>query len=320
MRSLPEEQEWTGEYIRYDIIREFVIAFVVVALLSVLLAALLSSPDKRPVTIASWAKAEPADFVATAVSELDGSSTTAGYGPPYNDTPGAGQKLGPISLQRIPGVQIPINTAQDFVIGPLRSIPNDSILRRALATYGSASSDRQTAWTKSYSDALTHATFAGNVIVVLPGRYGPVGLMMGALLAMARSGGLDGYLVASPQFYSTDYTKPLLYLADGTYLANLAHADHLQGTQWGMMNETGSYPGQAWLWLYTMWYQIAPFNSTGNADVLIWSIMVILSLALILVPFIPGVRSLPRHLGVYRLIWRDHYRRVEQPGGWGIPQ
>ena len=33
-----------------------------------------------------------------------------------------------------------------------------------------------------------------------------------------------------------------------------------------MMNETGSYPGQVWLWLYTFWYQIAPFNTSDNAD------------------------------------------------------
>ena len=24
-----------------------------------------------------------------------------------------------------------------------------------------------------------------------------------------------------------------------------------------MMNETGNYPGQPWMWLYTFWYQIA---------------------------------------------------------------
>ena len=30
---------------------------------------------------------------------------------------------------------------------------------------------------------------------------------------------------------------------------------HLTGEQWGVMNETGSYPGQPWLWLYTLWYQ-----------------------------------------------------------------
>ena len=55
-----------------------------------------------------------------------------------------------------------------------------------------------------------------------------------------------------------------------------------------MMNETGSYPGQAWLWLYTFWYQISPFKTSGNADALVWALMMILSLGLILVPIIPG--------------------------------
>jgi hypothetical protein len=79
-----------------------------------------------------------------------------------------------------------------------------------------------------------------------------------------------------------------------------------------MMNETGSYPGQAWLWLYTMWYQIPPFSSSGNADALVFGIMFVLTLALILVPFIPGLRSLPRWIPVYRVIWRDHYRHLER--------
>jgi hypothetical protein len=39
--------------------------------------------------------------------------------------------------------------------------------------------------------------------------------------------------------------------------------------------------------------------------------MLILTAALILVPFIPGLRSIPRKVPVYRLIWRDYYRHVE---------
>ena len=34
-------------------------------------------------------------------------------------------------------------------------------------------------------------------------------------------------------------------------------------------------------------------------------------LALILVPFIPGVRSIPRKIPLYRLIWRDYYTDIE---------
>jgi hypothetical protein len=36
--------------------------------------------------------------------------------------------------------------------------------------------------------------------------------------------------------------------------------------------------------------------------------MMVLTLLLALVPFIPGLRSIPRWSRVYRLIWRQHYR------------
>jgi hypothetical protein len=77
-----------------------------------------------------------------------------------------------------------------------------------------------------------------------------------------------------------------------------------------MMNETGSFPGQAWLWLYTFWYQVKPFSTSGNADALVMALMGVLSLGLICVPFLPGVRSIPRWIPVHRLIWRDYYRNA----------
>ncbi len=58
-------------------------------------------------------------------------------------------------------------------------------------------------------------------------------------------------------------------MADGGVLTNRAQQQHLLGPQWGMMNETGSYPGQTWLWLYTFWYQIKPFSTSANADILV---------------------------------------------------
>ena len=48
-----------------------------------------------------------------------------------------------------------------------------------------------------------------------------------------------------------------------------------------MMNETGSYPGQSWLWLYTFWYQIKPFTTSANADILVMAVMGVLSLAFV---------------------------------------
>jgi hypothetical protein len=304
---------WQGRYVRYDLVKEFVVALVVITLLAVLLTILFSSPDDPPTTIQSWAQADPGDFVATAATELNGTSEVAEYGPPYNHTPEATQKIGPLDLQSTPGVRIPVDTANDFVLGPLKAIPGNPRLKAALATYEAAPPKQQEAWTGAFESALEKARFPGGASVALPrGSYGPVPTMMVSLLGFAQSGGLDGDLLAGNQnFYQTDYTKPLLFLSGGEYFEERAEGQHLLGTQWGMMNETGSYPGQVWLWLYTVWYQIEPFLESPNADALIFGLMAILSLAFVCIPFIPGLRSLPRHLGVYRLIWRNHYREVE---------
>jgi quinol-cytochrome oxidoreductase complex cytochrome b subunit len=75
---------WRGPTKRYDILKEGTIATVVILVLTVGLASLLSSPNVPPVTVRSWTQVAPADFLATAASELNGTSLTASYGPPYN--------------------------------------------------------------------------------------------------------------------------------------------------------------------------------------------------------------------------------------------
>jgi hypothetical protein len=74
------------------------------------------------------------------------------------------------------------------------------------------------------------------------------------------------------------------------------------------MNETGSYPGQPWLWLYQLWYHVAPFSSSASVD--IWAVYMtgIFTFLLLLIPFIPGLRDIPRVIPVYRLVWRSWYR------------
>lgn len=310
----PAPMRESGDYPtrEYDIVKEFVVALVVVALATLGLAAVFSSPDEKPVTIAQWARADAADFTATALSELDGTSATATYGPPYNSN-GAGQQVGPVKLQKLLGVTHRIDTAQDYVIGPLRNSPQTPTLRAALAQYRSAGAGQRQKWTDAYSSALTAAP-GGDPLHVKPGDYGPVPILLSQLLARAQSGSLDGQLLAEGGFYQTDYTLPLLLIADGSYLADKADVQHLSGDQWGMMNETGSYPGQPWLWLYTLWYQVAPFNHSGNADALVWGLMLVLTLGFVFVPFLPGIRDIPRLVPVYRLIWRDHYRNRRVTG------
>ena len=295
----------------YDLVREFVIALVVVTVLTVLLALVFSSPDRKAVTLAAWANAAPADVVATAAAELAGTSGTAGYGPPYNNA-AEGQKIGPLSTQKWGGVRIPIDSANDLVIAPLRSIAGDSGLTSALGSWQQASAAQQTKWATDYSEAALAAPPDGDPATVEPakvkaGDYGPVPVLTGHFLTLASSGSLEGLLTTSSTFYGGNETKPLLLLADGTYLEAQARADHLGGDQWGMMNETGNYPGQPWMWLYTFWYQVKPFSTSDNADALVWGLMAVLTTLLVFVPFIPGLRSLPKHLGVHRLIWRDKY-------------
>jgi hypothetical protein len=285
----------------YDLVREFVIALVVTGVLTVLLAAVFSSPDRKAITLAAWAQGDPADVVATATAELAGTSTSAGYGAPYNHA-AEGQKLGPLATQKWGGVRIPIDSANDLVITPLRSVSGDADLTAALQAWQSATADQQAKWSSAYSDALGAAP-DGDPAKVQAGDYGPVPVLTGRYLGLASSGALQG-LLTSNDFYNADQTKPLLLLADGAYLEDQARAEKLGGDQWGMMNETGNYPGQPWMWLYTFWYQVKPFSTSGNADALVWGLMAVLTLALILLPFIPGLRSLPRHLGVHRLIWR----------------
>jgi hypothetical protein len=308
LRSHDDTTPWKGAYVPYDLVKELFIAVGVVALLAILLAVLFSSPDEQPSTIAQWSRQMPVDFLSTAVAELDGTSGTAEYGPPYNHN-GMGQHAAFLYPQKWLGVSHPIDTAKDYVIDPLRTIPANPALDSAIATYQAAPAKTQLGWSEAYAKALEKASPASNGSVqVAAGEYGPVASMMSSLLGLAQSGGLDGDLLTSRQFFQIDYTKPLLFMADGGLLEKRAEEQHLLGEQWGMMNETGSYPGQTWLWLYTLWYQIEPFKSSANADILVMLVMGLLSLALVCIPFIPGIHSIPRRVPIYRLIWREHYR------------
>ncbi len=299
---------WKGGYRPYDLVKEASIAFGVILALCVVLTILFSSPDEKSTTIRSWSRTDPVDFVTTATTELDGSSTTGVYGPPYNHA-SSGQHEWFIHLQKWLGVSHPVNTAQDFVLAPLRSITSQPALQSAVSAYESASTNQQTAWTSAYEKGLAKASANSDGSVSVTGSgYGPLPTMMSALLSFAQAGGLDGALLTSRQFYQTDYTKPLLFMADGGRLAARAQAEHLTGTQWGIMNETGSYPGQVWLWLYTFWYQIKPFSTSANADILVMTVMTVLSLLLILIPVLPIINRIPRWIPIYKLIWRQHYR------------
>ena len=287
----------------YDLVKEFVIALVVVGLLTGALAACFPRRTARRSACPSWAQAAPDDVVATATAELAGTSTSASYGPPYNHAD-VGQKLLGLTTQKWGGVRIPVDSANQLVIDPLHSVSNDPKLTAALQDLG----PRLGRPADQVGIGLLRRDRRGARRCRVEGegrrlRAGPRSSAP-SYLALAGTGGLEGLLTTKNTFYNGDETKPLLLLADGAYLEDQARAEHLGGDQWGMMNETGSYPGQPWMWLYTFWYQVKPFSTSGNADALVWGLMAVLSLGFVFLPFIPGLRSLPKHLGVHRLIWR----------------
>ncbi len=307
--------EWKGPKRRYDIVKEATAASLIALVLVVVLAAVLSSPDEPPVTVATWAKIAPADFVATAASELAGTSETASYGPPYNNGSHNVQKL-VIGWQMLAGVRQPINAAETFVLSPLSKLTSfQPALASALSRYNSATKSTQSGWAQSYLSGVDHLTFKSGVPTI-PAKFasksGPVPILITSELTLARSGGLDTDLLAQRPFYGTDFTKPMLFLEDGSYFSSLASSEHLTGSQWGVMNETGSYPGQPWLWLYTLWYQVPGFRSSANVDMIAVYMTGLATLLLLGVPFLPGLRDIPRYIPIHRLVWRDWNRKNSQ--------
>ena len=229
---------------RYDLVKEFVIALVVVLVLSGGLAAIFSSPDEKAITMSAWAKTDPNNLVTTAASELAGTTTSATYGPPYNAN-AEGQKLGPLPLQKWAGVRIPIDSA-DLVLGPLSNITGDTAVSSAVATWKAAPPEQRTKWATDYVDAIGTAAADGEPATgaggdpanVATGDYGPVPALSAGLLALAKTGGLEGALDSAGNFYGGDTTKSLLLLADGAYLEDQAVAQNLAGDQWGTVSYT----------------------------------------------------------------------------------
>jgi hypothetical protein len=319
-RKAADTAAWRGPTRRYDLLKEATMALGIAAAVTIALAAVVSSPDVPSVTVQSWAKVAPADFLGTAASELSGSSATAGYGPPYTTTGTPQSEL--FAPAKILGVTQPIDTAQTFVLSPLSAAaPTDPRLAAALAQYSATSADQQAKWASNYGTAVQKVTFSGDGTPVLPSADdGPVPVLMSAELSLARSGAIDTDLLAQRQFYGSDFTKPLMFINDGGYYSDYAQSMNLKGDQWGVMNETGSYPGQPWLWLYQLWYHVPGWRNSANLDLIAIYMTGLATLLLLLVPFIPGLRDIPRWIPVHRLIWRTAPARPAAAGPVTAPR
>lgn len=295
----------------YDLLFEGLIVLGVVLVIVIVLAAVIGSPDYPTVRAADVATIQPIAFDQTAAGILSGQSSLQTYGPPYTSDANAQKILG-ISPATWLGVRIPMDASKVLVLEPLAKLARLSPqVATALDQYNSASSDQQGAWNTAYLKALDDATVSNGAVQVANGDYGPVPTLVDGLRSMAAAGLLEGALQADLRTpYSLDNTRALLFFEDDVD-HNVAESLDMLGSQWGIVHETGHYPGAWWLGPYAFFYQIPPMNSSPNGDLQVALIMLVLFLILIFLPVIPGLNLIPRGIRLYRVVWRDWYRRHE---------
>lgn len=301
----------------FDLIKEGTISLVIVTVLVVAVAALWGAPYRPAVTNQSIAKQNPVLLEQSALRDLDGTSTMASYGPPYNNGWNGNaqsiQSLGPFHPQTWWGTPYPLNTAQDDVLTPLSMLAkagNNQPLTQAIATYQAASPAVQQQWDNNLNSALSKAKVVNGVPVLAQGNYGPVALMMQDELLMAQSGLLSGALTRETNngVYRWNVQNNLLFL-QGQTLHQIAGQINMKGEQWGINHDEQAYPGPWWLTPYTFLYQVPPWSTISAGDELAAYTVGFLFVLLILLPWIPGLNRLPRWLPLYKLIWRDWYKR-----------
>ncbi len=304
----------------YDLLREGMVVFGFVLIVVVVLSIVFKAPDYPTVNAESVATAQPLAFVQTAAGILAQDpdiSSVADYGPPYDADSGAAQHIGPIApaawAKDIFGVTIPIDPPRDLIVRPLRrAAVLDPALGFAVDRYTGATPQQQASWLSAYRKALATATVANGAVTVAPGDYGPVEEMMDGMLRLGRSGLLEGAFAADGNSYypyTFDVTKALLFFSIASpYTDTAAHLQQLGDPQWGIVHETGDYPGAWWLDVYQVWYEVPAIADSSNADLIVVLIMTVLFVVLLTLPFIPGLRRIPHGVRIYRIIWRDWYR------------
>lgn len=295
----------------YDLLREGLVVFVLLAIVTFVLALAFGSPDYPTVRGEDVAKLQPIAYVKTATSLLAGNSGIQGYGPPYSPDTAHSQRILGIAPATWFGVTNPIDPRQDLVMQPLRRLAEvNSEVATALGDFQAADTSQQDTWTQAYLGALDRATVNDGQVQVPNGNYGPVPVLMNGMLQLGRAGLLEGALTSNAQLpFTLDFTPSLLFFQD-TVDENVAKTLDMTGDAWGISHETGPFPGAWWLWPYTFFYQVPPMSSSPNADLQVVLIITVIFLITLFTPFVPIINQLPLRLRVYKLIWRDWYLRT----------
>jgi len=232
------------------------------ARLVLLLAVLFSSPDDKQITMKSWSSADPVDFAQTAITELDGTSGTAGYAPPTTRRPARANTSARSRLRVGSGCRSDRHGA-GLRGRPARDPAQQSGACRRGERVHLGLVDQQAAWTAAYEKAVAKATTQDGQLVVPAGDYGPVGPMITGLTAMAQSGSarLGDPLVGPVLRHRLHEALPL---PRRRYLFRQISPRHaISVATSGMMNETGASPAKHVVALHHV-VPDPPFNSLGE--------------------------------------------------------
>lgn len=295
-----------------DLIKEFLITFLAVLVLVVVLALVFQSPKMQPLSIKSYANNHPVGFRQVEMRNILGQSQIETYGYPYNNN-GESQQVYIFSPEDIEKITVPINPINVFFLKPLSMEASvDHSLKKPfeyflyLQKYDSKSLNLiETSYYNYLSQNKVH--HSSNY---LSHKYYPVYTLVSTTLNMAKSGIfaqlLDINLAGNNSTYTYNYQNKLLFL-QGAPLQNLANKYQMSGDQWGILKETGAYPGPWWLGIYTSLYQIPAIGNSSNADLIAFSIFSFLIFLLALVPILPIINRIPYYIPVYKLIWKRYY-------------
>jgi hypothetical protein len=299
----PERLDAPPDRLVRHVFWKYPILSVVLLVLVAILAALVGSPNYPRDTIAGVTKLNPGGAILAFTQELDGtasSSTNAqefGMGDPGEvfvlaPLRAAAPLLGEVSVQGLPSLQ-------------------NADVRQAIATYDSANADQHAKWAAEYDKALGTIMPTGDAAMgvaspdaakvgSLSGDFGPVPMLVEADTYLAQTGYLEANLQSVEPGHSFHLTNIWLY--DHPNMLNTAVDEGLTDDQWGMVKERGFSVGPWYLSVPSVFHVYFPQGATGQAFVLYN--LAFAAILLFVIPLVPGVRSVPLYLKLYRFIYR----------------
>ena len=183
----------------YDLVKEFVIALGVVALLTIVLAAIFSSPDEKAITMRRLGQGRPArrrrDRHRRAGRHHDQRDLRRAVQPRHR-----GPEAARLPLQKWGGVRHPGRLRNDLVVQPLcrPSRATCALKARPRAAGTPPAPSSSTAWATAYADALAKAP-DGDPATGRARRLRSGAALAASFARAGRSGGLEGTLTSPEQ-------------------------------------------------------------------------------------------------------------------------